>query len=114
MPSNWFSVENSYSSRYFSLIGWIEGVHALSMDLAEMLISGKFYWQLFSKSPEPVAVLLGLAVGVLLTGALHEDGFADPLRGFGHGGTPEEKLRIMKVSPDRDLWCPGYFVFSSV
>ena len=66
--------------------------------LAEMLISGKFYWQSFSESPEPVAVLLGLAVGVLLTGAFHEDGFADTCDGFGHGGTPEEKLRIMKDS----------------
>ncbi|GIT04445.1 MAG: hypothetical protein CM1200mP28_17040 [Deltaproteobacteria bacterium] len=35
---------------------------------------------------------------MLLTGALHEDGFADTCDGFGHGGTPEEKLRIMKDS----------------
>ena len=78
LPSNWFSVENSYSSRYFSLIGWIAGgACAAAWILAEMLISGKFYWQSFHESPEPVAVLLGLGVGVFLTGALHEDGFAD-------------------------------------
>ena len=99
LPSNWFSVENSYSSRYFSFIGWIAGgACAAVWMLSEMLISGKFNGQSFSESPDPVAVLLGLAVGVLLTGALHEDGFADTCDGFGHGGTPEEKLRIMKDS----------------
>ena len=99
LPSNWFSEENSYSSRYFSLVGWIAGgACAAVWMLAEMLISGSLIWQSSSESPEPVAVLLGLGVGVLLTGALHEDGFADTCDGFGHGGTPEEKLRIMKDS----------------
>ena len=99
LHSNWFSVENSYSSRYFSLIGWIAGgACAAVWILAEILFSGKLYSQSFPESPEPVAVLLGLVVGVLLTGALHEDGFADTCDGFGHGGTPEEILRIMKDS----------------
>ena len=99
LPSNWFSEENSYSSRYFSLVGWIAGgACALVWMLVEMIISVSLNWQSSSENPEPVAVLLGLAVGVLLTGALHEDGFADTCDGFGHGGTKEEKLRIMKDS----------------
>ena len=99
LPSNWFSEENSYSSRYFSLVGWIAGgACAAVWMLAEMFISGKFSWQPFPESSEPLAVLLGLVIGVLITGALHEDGFADTCDGLGHGGSIEEKLRIMKDS----------------
>jgi adenosylcobinamide-GDP ribazoletransferase len=46
----------------------------------------------------PIAVLLGMIAAVLLTGALHEDGFADTCDGIGGGWTPEERLRIMKDS----------------
>ncbi|GIT71684.1 MAG: hypothetical protein Ct9H300mP28_14980 [Pseudomonadota bacterium] len=63
------------------------------MDRAEMLISGSSLAIIFRKSGTGGSPA-GLAVGVLLTGALHEDGFADTCDGFGHGGTPEEKLRI--------------------
>ena len=99
LPSNWFSEEDSYSSRYFSLLGWIAGgACVLVWMFSEMIISGSLNWQLTSKSPEPVAVLMGLIAGVLLTGALHEDGLADTCDGFGHGGSKEEKLRIMKDS----------------
>ena len=99
LPSNWFSEENSYSSRYFTFLGWIAGgVSVVVWMLAEMIISGKYNLQIFSESPEPLAVLLGLVIGVLLTGALHEDGFADSCDGFGHGGTAEGILRIMKDS----------------
>ena len=99
LPSNWFSEENSYSSRYFTFVGWIAGSACAAVwILAEMIIYGKFDWQSFPESPEPVAVLLGLVTGVLITGALHEDGFADTCDGLGHGGSTEEKLRIMKDS----------------
>ena len=99
LPTHWFSAETSPSSRYFSLVGWIVGAVSVSVwMLAQMLISGSLIGQSSSEGPEPIAVLLGLTVGILLTGALHEDGFADTCDGFGHGGTPEEKLRIMKDS----------------
>ena len=39
-----------------------------------------------------------MIVAVLLTGALHEDGFADACDGLGGGWTIEERLRIMKDS----------------
>ena len=43
LPSNWFSEENSYSSRYFSLVGWIAGGACVAIWLlTEMIIFGKF------------------------------------------------------------------------
>lgn len=48
----------------------------------------------------PAAVAAGLAViaGVVLTGAMHEDGWADVCDGFGGGHTKERVLEIMKDS----------------
>jgi adenosylcobinamide-GDP ribazoletransferase len=48
--------------------------------------------------PTPVAVILGLAAGVLVTGAFHEDGFADVCDGFGGGMNRSRTLAIMKDS----------------
>lgn len=45
-----------------------------------------------------VAAVLALGFGVLLTGAFHEDGFADACDGFGGGYTRERVLEIMKDS----------------
>ncbi|MEM9987684.1 MAG: adenosylcobinamide-GDP ribazoletransferase, partial [Bacteroidota bacterium] len=45
-----------------------------------------------------VGVVLALVAGVLLTGAFHEDGFADVCDGFGGGWTKEQILNIMKDS----------------
>ncbi|MCJ2108982.1 adenosylcobinamide-GDP ribazoletransferase [Methylobacterium sp. E-041] len=45
-----------------------------------------------------VAATLAVAVAVMLTGALHEDGLADVADGFGGGATPERRLEIMKDS----------------
>ena len=49
--------------------------------------------------PYLVAVLLAIAVRMLTTGALHEDGLADFFDGFGGGGADRERiLTIMKDS----------------
>ena len=49
--------------------------------------------------PFPIALLLGIIVRVLITGALHEDGLADFCDGFGGGGNDRERiLAIMKDS----------------
>lgn len=48
--------------------------------------------------PVTVAVILGVAARVLVTGALHEDGLADFFDGFGGGTSKEATLRIMKDS----------------
>ena len=49
--------------------------------------------------PYPVAVVLAIVVRLLITGALHEDGLADFLDGFGGGGSDRQRiLDIMKDS----------------
>lgn len=71
---------------YFPVIGWIVGaVSALSL------------WGFSLLWPWPVAVLLSMVVSILLTGAFHEDGFADVCDGFGGGWT---KLRILEIMKD--------------
>lgn len=48
--------------------------------------------------PSLLAAALALAVGVLVTGALHEDGLADVADGFGGGRSREDRLEIMRDS----------------
>ena len=49
--------------------------------------------------PYMIAILLAIVVRLLVTGALHEDGLADFLDGFGGGGSDRERiLSIMKDS----------------
>ena len=48
--------------------------------------------------PAPFAAGIVLAVGILLSGAMHEDGLADVADGFWGGQTPERRLEIMKDS----------------
>jgi adenosylcobinamide-GDP ribazoletransferase len=45
-----------------------------------------------------LAATLAVTVGVLITGALHEDGLADVADGFGGGATPARRLEIMRDS----------------
>ncbi|MFA6052459.1 MAG: adenosylcobinamide-GDP ribazoletransferase [Methylobacter sp.] len=72
---------------YLPLIGWlVGGVCALAFYLADLL------W------PQITAVILALITGILLTGALHEDGLADVCDGFGGGMNKQRILEIMKDS----------------
>jgi adenosylcobinamide-GDP ribazoletransferase len=49
--------------------------------------------------PYTIAVIAAIGIRMLLTGALHEDGLADFLDGFGGGGTDSQRiLDIMKDS----------------
>jgi adenosylcobinamide-GDP ribazoletransferase len=48
--------------------------------------------------PPVLAVLLATAFGLLLTGCLHEDGFADACDGLGGGATRARALEIMRDS----------------
>lgn len=75
------------SSRYYPLVGLVVGLVTAG---AYMLAA----WVL----PQGVAVLLSMAVGIWLTGAFHEDGFADVCDGLGGGVTAERALDIMKDS----------------
>jgi adenosylcobinamide-GDP ribazoletransferase len=53
--------------------------------------------QVLHLPPLPAAVL-AVAVTLVVTGGLHEDGLADVADGFGGGATPERKLEIMHDS----------------
>lgn len=69
------------------MVGWMTGgVMALTYALTSMFL------------PSIIAIILALVARVLLTGALHEDGFADFCDGFGGGNTRERTLEIMKDS----------------
>ena len=48
--------------------------------------------------PLELSILISMAVSLLITGAFHEDGFADLCDGFGGGWTQQDILRIMKDS----------------
>jgi adenosylcobinamide-GDP ribazoletransferase len=75
------------ASRYFPLVGvLIGGCSALAFYLTATVF------------PIELALLISMFCSVLLTGAFHEDGWADVWDGFGGGWTVENKLNIMKDS----------------
>ncbi|WP_338770563.1 adenosylcobinamide-GDP ribazoletransferase [Massilia sp. METH4] len=76
-----------HASRYFPLVGLVVGAAAAAV-----------YWAAVQVLPSAVAVLLSTAAGIYLTGAFHEDGFADTCDGLGGGMTRERALEIMKDS----------------
>ena len=70
---------------YLPLVGWlVGGITAAGFYLTNLL------W------PQLTSVILALIIGVLLTGAFHEDGFADVCDGFGGGWGKQRILEIMK------------------
>lgn len=84
------NLDKSYYERVvplWPLVGWITGG-------VMMLV----YWAASVVMPVGVAVALALVSRVLLTGALHEDGFADFCDGFGGGTSRQHTLEIMKDS----------------
>lgn len=72
--------------------------HHPSAGLVVGLLSGGVLVLAALVLPPPVAVLLALGAGILVTGALHEDGLADLCDGLGGGRTPERSLAIMRDS----------------
>jgi len=88
--SRWVSHNAVYlnkATKYFPLIGCLVGAVAALVYMAANY--------LFNHS---IAIILSMAASVLLTGAFHEDGFADVCDGFGGGWTKEKILLIMKDS----------------
>ncbi|HTD02971.1 adenosylcobinamide-GDP ribazoletransferase [Undibacterium sp.] len=75
------------AARYFPAVGWVVAAWTASVYALALMI-----W------PQPVAVVLSTAAGIWLTGAFHEDGFADVCDGFGGGSAPDRVLEIMKDS----------------
>jgi adenosylcobinamide-GDP ribazoletransferase len=76
-----------HASRYFPLVGVVVGAIAAGVYYAAALVL-----------PAPVAAVLSTAASIYITGAFHEDGFADTCDGLGGGLTRERALEIMKDS----------------
>lgn len=72
---------------YWPLVGWLTGgCMALTLWLCGQVL------------PLSLAWIMALVVRLLITGCLHEDGFADFADGFGGGTSRERILAIMKDS----------------
>ena len=93
--SSWLS----QSARYFPLVGVLVGI-----------INVGVWWLSSRWLPVPVSVGLMLAASLLVTGAFHEDGFADTCDGFGGGVTADRVLEIMKDSRIGAYGAIGIFV----
>ncbi len=73
--------------RYFPVVGWIVGgCSALAFLFFSRYISSD------------IGFIASMGTGLLVTGAFHEDGWADVCDGFGGGWTREKILIIMKDS----------------
>jgi len=86
----WIGFEPAWlqqAARYFPAVGIVVGVAT-----AAVYGVSAYFW------PPAVAVLLSTIAGIYLTGAFHEDGFADVCDGFGGGYTAARILEIMKDS----------------
>lgn len=77
----------SRSAVFFPLVGVMVGA-----------CNGLVWWLCGHWLPHGVSVALMMAASLLMTGAFHEDGFADVCDGFGGGATREAILSIMKDS----------------
>ena len=72
---------------FWPLTGWLTGgAMAATLYFGSIIL------------PWSVAVIAAIVVRLLITGALHEDGLADFLDGFGGGGDRARILAIMKDS----------------
>lgn len=85
---------------YWPLAGWITGG-----TMAATLYVGSLFL------PYAVAVLLAIAMRLLVTGALHEDGLADFFDGFGGGVDRDRILAIMKDSHIGTYGVQGLIVY---
>jgi adenosylcobinamide-GDP ribazoletransferase len=73
--------------RFFPLVGFLVGATVAGCFLVLT------YWL-----PQPVAIALALSLGVWMTGAFHEDGFADYCDGFGGHHSAKRTIEIMRDS----------------
>ena len=76
-----------YAARYLPLVGWLVGLVGVAVYLLAVQVL-----------PVDVAVVLAMAATIRVTGAFHEDGWADTCDGLGGGWTREQVLAIMKDS----------------
>tara|TARA_R110002167_G_scaffold1767_1_gene8487 strand:- start:47011 stop:47832 length:822 start_codon:yes stop_codon:yes gene_type:complete len=87
LPAEITPAQLSKASRYFAVVGFFVG-----------FICSLVYMVSVEYLPKTIAVLMAMAASLLVTGAFHEDGWADVWDGFGGGWSIEKKLAIMKDS----------------
>jgi adenosylcobinamide-GDP ribazoletransferase len=78
---------SSGMARFFPFVGWLVGALAAGI-----------LWTCAQWLPWLPAIIVATALAILLTGAFHEDGFADMCDAFGGGWGKEQVLLIMKDS----------------
>ena len=86
----WVAYKPEYLQRitpYFPVVGSLVG-----------LIIGLCYMAFAYLFTTSIAVILSMVLGILLTGAFHEDGLADSCDAFGGGYNKDKILEIMKDS----------------
>ena len=101
LPSlkHWTTGDLQRSSAYFPLVGCLVG-----------LVAAATWWVAYPLFGPLLASGLSLAATLLLTGAFHEDGFADVCDGFGGGYGRERVLEIMRDSRVGAFGAIGVFV----
>lgn len=83
----WSPARLAHAGAWLPLVGWVVGA-AGALALYGLALA----------LPASMAVILSMALTVRLTGALHEDGFADACDGLGGGWDKAQILAIMKDS----------------
>ena len=79
---------------HWPLTGWLTGgAMAATLYYGSMVM------------PYPIVVIAAIVVRLLITGALHEDGLADFLDGFGGGG--KDRQRILDIMKDSHIGSYG-------
>jgi len=87
LPAEITPTQLNKASRYFAVVGLLVG-----------LICSLVYMVSVEYLPKSIAILITMAISLLVTGAFHEDGWADVWDGFGGGWSIDQKLNIMKDS----------------
>ncbi len=82
-----FQVYSNRIAIYLPLIGWIVGgLGVIVFSISRLIL------------PSSLSLLISIVATIWITGAFHEDGFADVCDGFGGGYTKDKILSIMKDS----------------
>ena len=79
---------------HWPLVGWLTG----------SVMGAVIYFGCYLFSYE-IAILLAIVTRLLMTGALHEDGLADFMDGFGGGG--KDRQRILDIMKDSHIGTYG-------
>lgn len=87
------------SLAFFPLVGLFIG-----------LLLAAIYWALSFILPFPVITGLVITALIIITGALHLDGFIDSLDGLFISGSPEKRLEVMKDSRTGSFGVAGAFL----